>query len=113
MSQEEPREDVTGYLAAEGYEEQLLAEIGPVLERHGRLFLTEGPPRAAHWAQNVWLAPVKLRIRSVADAARQLRSIQRNWALYSCQLHRRAELIQSELPHVSARPLRFPELPPP
>jgi 23S rRNA (cytidine2498-2'-O)-methyltransferase len=104
--------ECTGYLAAEGYEEQLLGEIGPVLERHGRLFLAAGPPRRAHWAQNVWLAPRKLRIRSVADAARQLRSIQRNWALYSHLLHRRAELIQRELPHVSAKPLQFPSLPP-
>jgi 23S rRNA (cytidine2498-2'-O)-methyltransferase len=47
-------------------------------------------------------------VASVTDAARRLRAIQRNWALYSSRLHRRARLIQAKLPHVSAKPLEFP-----
>src|SRR5262249_13278786 len=43
------------------------------------------------------------------DAARQLRAIQRNWALYSHAFHRRAALIAETLPKVSAKPLRFPD----
>jgi len=79
---------------------------------YGRVVTADGPPQTSHWAQNVWLAPRILEIRSVKDAARQLRSIQRNWVSYSFHLHRRAELIQGELPHVSAKPLEFPARPP-
>jgi 23S rRNA (cytidine2498-2'-O)-methyltransferase len=41
-----------------------------------------------------------------------LRVIQRNWAPYAPRLHRRAMLIQAQLPKVSAKPLRFGEPPP-
>ena len=37
----------------------------------------------------------------------KLRAIQRNWAVYAPVLHRRAVLIQQQLPKVSARPLVF------
>jgi len=102
----------TGYLAPEGFERQLAEELGEVSARHGRLFLAPGPPRQAAWAQNIWYEPRRLSIRSIADAAQQLRDIQRNWALYDFQLHRRARLIQDRLPHVSSKPLGFPSNPP-
>ncbi|MGE5269609.1 MAG: SAM-dependent methyltransferase, partial [Thiohalocapsa sp.] len=66
-----------------------------------------GPPRPAAWAQNVWLDPVEMPNASIADAARKLRAIQRNWAPYAPLLHRRAMLIQARLPVVSAKPLEF------
>lgn len=94
-----------GYLAAEGFEAELAHELGEPIERHGRLLLAPGPRRAAAWAQNVWLEPQRLRIASIKDAARQLRALQRNWALLSTVDHRRAALIQDELPHVSAKPI--------
>ena len=56
--------------------------------------------------------PVQLAIRSIGDAAAQLRAIQRNWALYPIGLHRRAALIEERLPKVSAKPLHFPDAPP-
>jgi 23S rRNA (cytidine2498-2'-O)-methyltransferase len=102
----------TGYLAPEGFERQLAEELGEVSARHGRLFLAPGPPRQAAWAQNIWYEPRSLSIRSIADAAQQLRDIQRNWALYDFQLHRRARLIQDRLPHVSSKPVGFPSNPP-
>jgi len=71
-----------------------------------------GRPRAAAWAQNVWYAPRRLAIASIGDAARQLRAVQRNWAVYSWEFHRRAALIQEKLPKVSAKPLRFGDLAP-
>lgn len=98
----------TGYLAAEGYEAELALELGGVAESHGRLLLAPGPPREPAWAENVWFDPVWIEITSIADAAAKLRAIQRNWALYSHRLHRRARLIAEKLPHVSAKPLRFP-----
>ncbi|HJL19827.1 MAG TPA: SAM-dependent methyltransferase [Sandaracinaceae bacterium LLY-WYZ-13_1] len=96
---------LTGYLAPEGFEAELAEELGEVRARHGRLMLAPGPPREVAWAQNTWLEPRRLTIRSIKDAARQLRAIQRNWALYSADHHRRAALVEGQLPHVSAKPI--------
>jgi 23S rRNA (cytidine2498-2'-O)-methyltransferase len=79
---------------------------------HERLVIADGPPRPAAWAENIWYDPVKIEIRSIADGAKALRGIQRNWTLYSTRLHRRAKLIQERLPSVSAKPLVFPQAPP-
>jgi 23S rRNA (cytidine2498-2'-O)-methyltransferase len=104
--------DATAYLAADGFLDELLREIGAVTAVHGRLVIAEGPPRPAAWAENLWYDPMRIEIRSIADGARALRDIQRNWALYSNRLHRRARLIQDRLPSVSAKPLIFPQAPP-
>jgi 23S rRNA (cytidine2498-2'-O)-methyltransferase len=101
---------VSGYLAPEGFLDELLAELGEaVIETHGRLVLAADPPRPAAWVANHWHAPQRLAIASIGDAARQLRAIQRNWALYSHAHHRRAALIAERLPSVSAKPLVFGE----
>lgn len=92
------------YLAPEGLEAELAHELGDA-ERHGRLFLTDGPPRPAAWAQNVWLEVERLSIRSIGDAAKQLRARQRNWALHSIAEHRRATLIEAKLPHFAPKPI--------
>jgi 23S rRNA (cytidine2498-2'-O)-methyltransferase len=102
----------TAYLAAEGFVGELMHEVGPVEFACERLLVAPGPPRAAAWAQNVWLEPREITITSIADAARQLRAIQRNWAPYAPRLHRRAMLIQGQLPTVSAKKLPF-GVPPP
>jgi len=99
--------DYTAYLAASGYEEELAAELGAVERAHGRLLIVAGPPRPAAWAANVWLDPVEIAVASIGDAAAKLRAIQRNWVVYASRLHRRATLIQEQLPHVSARPIAF------
>lgn len=97
----------TGYLAAEGYVDELLAELGPGAAVHGRLVFAEGPPKPAAWAQNIWFDPVRMSIRSIGDGAKALRAIQRNWALYAFHLHRRASLIEGELPPVRPKPFVF------
>jgi len=99
---------LTGYLAPEGFLDELLEEIGEPAAVHDRLVLAPGPARPAAWAQNVWHDPVRIRFGSIGEAARALRAIQRNWALYPVRHHRRATLIQEKLPHVSAKPLVFP-----
>ncbi|MBL9036073.1 MAG: hypothetical protein JNN33_15015 [Rhodospirillaceae bacterium] len=99
---------LTGYLAPEDFLPELQAELGDaVREIYGRLVLAEGPARPIAWAANVWHDPVRLEIASIGDAATKLRTIQRNWALYSCAHHRRAALIAERLPKVSAKPLAF------
>jgi 23S rRNA (cytidine2498-2'-O)-methyltransferase len=104
--------ELTGYLAAEGFEADLAVELGAGAERHDRLFLAPGPPRPAAWAQNVWLEPMRVPVRSIKDAARVLRGVQRNWVRYSFTEHRRAALIEAELPVVRPKPIEpFAELP--
>ena len=103
----------TAYLAAEGFEDELACELGavdsppwPAADRaRGRRAPPPGRP-------NIWLDPQEIAIASISDAARKLRAIQRNWALYAPRLHRRATLIQEQLPKVSAKPLVFGTPPP-
>ena len=97
----------TAYLAADGFVGELAQELGAVEFASERLLVAPGPPRPAAWAQNIWLDPREIPIASIADAARQLRAIQRNWAPYAPRFHRRAMLIQAQLPVVSAKPLVF------
>jgi len=107
----------TGYLAPAGLEGVLRAELERIgvrlLVERGRLFLAEGPAAPVAWAQNVWYAPRPLPAPSIKHAAQRLRDIQRNWALLPTGPYRRARLIAERLPHVSFKPLRFPEPPPP
>jgi len=102
----------TAYLAADGLEAQLSEELrragADVRHGHGRLLVCEGPAVAAAWAANIWHDCIELPVPSIGDAAKKLRAIQRNWAMYAPVHHRRAALIQQRLPHVSARPLDFP-----
>lgn len=99
------------YFAAGERLDELLKELGPrVTEVRDRLVLAEvdgSGPHPAAWAQNVWLNPRWIPIESIGDGARKLKEIQRNWALWSVDHHRRARLIQDKLPHVSAKPLEF------
>ncbi len=102
----------TAYLATEGFVDELAHELGAVECVHERLLIAPGPPRPAAWAANIWLDPQEIPIASISDAAAKLRAIQRNWAVYAPVLHRRAMLIQEQLPRVSARPMVFGTPPP-
>lgn len=103
----------TAYLAPDGFVDDLVRELGDgVREVYGRLVVAGGPLRPAAWAANTWLAPQRIPISSIGDAATRLRAIQRNWALYPYAHHRRAALIEERLPKVSAKPLVF-GMPPP
>jgi 23S rRNA (cytidine2498-2'-O)-methyltransferase len=102
----------TAYLAAEGYTDDLIEELGEVTAVHGRLVIAAGPPRPAAWAANVWFDPQTIPIASIGEGAKALRAIQRNWALYSWEHHRRAALIDARLPPVRPKPIAFPSTPP-
>lgn len=97
----------TGYLAADGYVDEVIAELGDVVAVHERLVFAEGPPRPSAWTQNVWFEPLRLPIASIGDGAKALRALQRNWALYAFQLHGRAKLIEENLPPLKPKPLAF------
>ena len=97
------------YLAAEGHVDALLAELGDdAIEARGRLVLARGPAREAAWAANVWLELQAIPAPSIGAAAKALRAIQRNWALFATGHHRRAALIEAQLPPVKPKPLAFP-----
>src|SRR5713101_2221341 len=102
----------TAYLAADGFIDQLQEELrradAAVRRRHERLLICNGPAVGAAWAANVWHDCVELPMASIGNAAQALRAIQRNWAMYAPIHHRRANLIEERLPHVSARPIVFP-----
>jgi 23S rRNA (cytidine2498-2'-O)-methyltransferase len=99
----------TAYLAPEGFVHELVKEIGiEPIDVFERLVLMPGGPRNVLWAENVWLNPQWIEISSIGDAAQKLKAIQRNWANYAFDFHRRSSLITEKLPHVSAKPLKFP-----
>jgi 23S rRNA (cytidine2498-2'-O)-methyltransferase len=98
----------TAYLAAEGYETQLMSELEGTTEKYGRLFLTNLEPKTTYWSQNIWVEPFIAHFESISEAAGILKNIQRNWALYPFLEHRRSALIKSKLPFISDKPLQFP-----
>jgi len=102
------REIKSAYLAAEGFLDPLLKEMGETIGIHDQLVLSPKPAKNAHWAQNIWRNPQVLHIESINDAAKQLKTIQRNWCLYSHTLHRRARLILDKLPPMNFKPMSFP-----
>jgi len=94
-------------VAAGDSERPLEEEVGArVLERHERLFILNGREIPV-WAQNVWLEPERFEFKSISEAAKKLRSIQRNWWPHSVTAHRRAGLIQEGLPPLKPKPLVF------
>ena len=89
-----PEGPITGYVAAPGYEKELVAElrdagVGEPVAVFGRLVLARGEARPAAWAQNVWLDPERIKVRSISDAARKLKERGRRWALLPHALIRR------------------------
>ena len=106
----------TGYIAPEDFTEVLRTELHragvPVVAEYGRVLLGEGAARPVAWAQNIWFDVRDLPVESIKKAARTLKGVQRNWALLPTGHYRRASLIAEQLPHVSAKPLTFPEPPP-
>lgn len=101
----------TAYLAPEGFEDELRTELGDITATYGRLMLAPGPARPVTWTCNTWFEPQVLPCESIGQGAKALRAMQRNWVHYPYRCHRRAALLVEKLPHVSARPLRFPEPP--
>lgn len=60
------------------------------------------------WAQNIWHDCQYLEFQSINDAAKKLKSIQRNWVLYPLNYFQRSQLIQHKLPPIKASPIVFP-----
>ena len=98
---------ITGYLAPLGLEEPLEKELRNIVARYDRLFLAEGDPQPAYWAQNIWHDAQTIPFQSISEAAKKLRSLNGLWAHYPYMDIRRGELIASHLPFFSPKPLSF------
>jgi len=102
-------DQMVAYLAPQGLENILQDLLGRrVLAQLGSLFICDQLLPNLYWAQNIWHNPQMIPITSINDAARKLKSIQRNWCVYAYQLHRRSHLIQEQLPKLKNFPLTFP-----
>lgn len=109
------------YLAARGFLGHLIEELPFSSRIDGELVSCWSADSAApaaplsseiYWARNIWLQPFLLEFNSISQAAKALRSIQRNWAPYAARLHRRTSLIAEALPPLALKPKTFPfELP--
>ena len=101
----------TGYLAIHKFEHELEKELEikgvKVAQKRDRLYLVEGDHPAMIWAQvTAWNLEI-IPITSINDGAKKLKALGRNWGLFTVGHHRRAQLIQEELPKINTKPLPF------
>jgi 23S rRNA (cytidine2498-2'-O)-methyltransferase len=97
----------TGYLAKEGLEKELERELKSIKGRYGPLFIQEGEPQRAYFAQDIWYDLEEISFSSIGDAANQLKAKQKLWTNLPFQNVRRAALIQQKLPYFSPKPISF------
>lgn len=96
------------YHAARGFLSHLLKELPERDRLDGELVTVLGRPRSPYWTRNVWRKPFIVEFASVSEAAKALRSMQRNWAPLPARLHRRTALIAERLPPLPSKPKPFP-----
>lgn len=101
----------TGYLAIHKFEKELERELEirglRIAHQKDRLYLVEGDHPQLIWAQ-VTVFDLRFEpITSISDGVKKLKAQGRNWGLFTVGNHRRAELIQSELPKINKKPIPF------
>jgi 23S rRNA (cytidine2498-2'-O)-methyltransferase len=101
----------TGYLAIHQFEKELERELEirglTVAHKKERFYLVEGEHPQLIWAQVTGFQIEFLPISSINDGVKKLKALGRNWGLFTVAHHRRAELIQSELPKIKNTPIPF------
>ncbi|MEN0057870.1 MAG: SAM-dependent methyltransferase [Bdellovibrio sp.] len=95
------------YLTSEKFLPELGEELKNIHSTHGNLILTDGPLQHSVWAQNTWLNAEIHSFASISQAARLLKERGFLWAPASFNHHRRAQLIQDQLPKLRPRILEF------
>lgn len=101
-------------LAAEGFLAEAEKEAryrGLDFELAGDLLLFSGPFTPLAWARAHWRNVVELPIRSIGDAANQLRSLAPRWAFHSHAHHRRGTLVLEQLREWKVKEIEFPAEP--
>ncbi len=88
---------------------QELAAKGIKTRKHNDLFISSHSDAAQmHWTANNWSNLYHIEFDSIQDAAKALKSIQRNWWPYYTEIEpSRAKMIHQALPHISAKPIVF------
>ena len=101
----------TGYLAIYKFEAELEKEFEikglKIAQKFERLYLVEGKHQAMIWAQMTAFDLELIAISSINDGAKKLKALGRNWGLFTIGNHRRAQLIQDELPNYNQKPIPF------
>lgn len=95
------------YLASPDFIAELVHELSDVRLVLDRLVIAKGPRQTSVWAQMIAEDIQTVNFKSIGEAAKILRAQNRNWASYSTSHHRRAELIQEQLPSYKSSPLQF------
>ena len=78
---------------------------------YGDLLYYEDYPKDGiipYWCKSAMLNPKRMTFTSIGTAAKELKSIQRNWAPYQYQFFRRSTLIQEKLPYINLKVRKFP-----
>lgn len=94
------------FLAFEKFSSELATELKNKKAVSDRLFISD-MYQDCLWAQHTWFDCEILDISSVGDAVKALKSRGKWWALHSLEHHRRAQLIQDQLPKFKMTPLSF------
>jgi 23S rRNA (cytidine2498-2'-O)-methyltransferase len=101
----------TGYLAIHKFEAELERELAlkglAVAFKKDRFYMVQGEHPAMIWAQMTAYKLIPLNISSINDAAKKLKALGRNWGLFTVDHHRRAQLIQEQLPKYNTKPISF------
>jgi 23S rRNA (cytidine2498-2'-O)-methyltransferase len=101
----------TGYLAIHKLEAELEKELElkglKISEKRDRIYLVEGDHPPMIWAQMTASHLEMIPITSINDGAKKLKALGRNWGLFTVGHHRRAQLIQDELPKYNQKPIPF------
>lgn len=101
----------TGYLAVHNFEAELRHELElkglTIAMERDRLFLVQGKHPQMIWAQASAFNLTPVSITSINDGAKKLKAMGRNWGSFTVGHHRRAQLIQEELPRFNQKPIPF------
>lgn len=96
-----------GYLTTEQFLPELLQELENVISVHGSLVLAEGPVQRSAWAQHIWIDATLVSFDSIGQAVKALKNLGKLWCNHPLAHHRRAQLIQEQLPKIKDRILNF------
>lgn len=98
---------LNAYLAPEKFLPELKKEISNIEAIHENLVIASGPVQKSVWAQCVGKNVQIISFQSIGAAVKILRANGRNWAHLPISHHRRAQLIQDQLPKLKNLPLNF------
>lgn len=100
------------YLAPAAFVSELKAELQAIYAVHENLILAEGPRQKSVWAQCIAEDVQIQNFSSIGEAVKILRAAGKSWALQPIASHRRADLIQDQLPKYKIKALDFLAPPP-